>query len=145
MTEKLIPRDDIFLVDVLVTGGYRSRKIQIYLDGDQGVGIDECSEISRKLSALLDEKDFIKDKFTLEVSSPGLDRPLKLKRQYIKNTGKKIKVTNLENKVLKGILLSVGEEEIVIKAEKSKKAGKETEEIKIPFKEIKKTIVMVTF
>lgn len=67
----------IEVVAVEFVGAGRSRILRIYLDKDGGVTLDDCADVSRELSALLDVEDFIPGRYNLEVSSPGLDRPLK--------------------------------------------------------------------
>lgn len=101
-----------FLVEVKLSEG--DKKAVIYVDGDEGIAIDECASISRKVSTHLEEKDIIPESFILEVSSPGLSRPLQLKRQYKKNVGKNLKVINLEDKEFEGKLVYVDEEKIVL-------------------------------
>lgn len=66
--------------------------LQIFIDKEQGVGIEDCSRVSRQISAMLDVEDPIQGRYTLEVSSPGLDRPLFELTHYTKQLGKRIKV-----------------------------------------------------
>lgn len=66
--------------------------LRIFIDGEQGVGVDDCAKVSRQLSAVLDVEDPISGKYTLEISSPGLDRPLFNFAQYAGYVGKTIKV-----------------------------------------------------
>lgn len=65
---------EVWGIDLLFGAGGRHRIVRVYLDSEQGVGIDECTEISRHLSLALDVEDIIPGAFTLEVSSPGLER-----------------------------------------------------------------------
>ena len=112
----------LFLVDISVSSAKNSQKVLVHLDGDEGVNIDICAEISRQLGAMLEEENLISGSFTLEVSSPGLDLPLKLYRQYRKNIGRKIKVLTEDNETRKGVLKEVGEEQIVMLEEMPDKA-----------------------
>ncbi len=137
-------RKDLFLVDVKTSGHSGSQKVLVLIDSDQGIGIDDCSKISRKLSAIIDEKDLIKGKFILEVSSPGIDYPLKSERQYKKNVGRKLQVTTAE-KEFKGELITISGDSITIKSEKKVKNKIETEEVEIPFEKIDKAKVLVSF
>ena len=66
--------------------------LRVYVDKSGGIDIDDCSAVSSKLAKLLDEKDFIKEQYYLEVSSPGIDRPLKKDKDFLANYGKKIDV-----------------------------------------------------
>jgi ribosome maturation factor RimP len=127
--ELLLPitdQSDSYIVEVILRGERSSKVIEVYVDSDKGITLDECSQVSRALSEKLDEIDLITGRYRLDVSSPGLDRPLKLLRQYSKNIGRtcKVKYTGEEKKkiVLEGKLDSVSEETIIIT-----KAGKRTE------------------
>lgn len=134
---------EIFLVDVISKGKGDGGKVIVLLDGDQGITIDQCVEISRELSRYVDEELELTQPLTLEVSSPGLDHPLKLKRQYVKNTGKSVRVSLLDQSEAKGTIIAVDDDKITLRTEGSKK--KPSEEIEIEFKNINKTIVLVSF
>lgn len=141
----------LFLVDISISNAKNSQKVVVHLDGDEGISIDTCAEISRKLGTRMEEEELISGSFTLEVSSPGLDLPLKMHRQYKKNVGRKIKVLLQDNTTVKGELTQVNEQQIVLQEElkvkskdKSKKRG-ETKEVVIPFQDIKKTNVLASF
>jgi len=81
-----------FLVDVQVRRDRGGFLIQVYADTDAGITIDECAQISRELRPLLDRDTEIGAAYRLEVSSPGLERPLRLLRQYPKNVGRRFQV-----------------------------------------------------
>lgn len=136
----------LFLVDVLVSSSKASQKIVVYVDGDEGVPIDACAEISRSLAVVLEANDIIDSQYILEVSSPGLDQPLKSIRQYKKNVGRNIKVLLQDDQVIKGKLLDVKEDQIILD-EEIKKLKKKTEkqERVIAFDHIKKTNVLASF
>ena len=102
-----------FLVSVSVRGVRGSRVVEVFVDGDDGVGVDVLAKYSREISFLLDTEDFIDGRYKLNVSSPGLDRPLFELRQYKKHIDRKLKVkiqTPEGNKVQEGVLSSVGDE-----------------------------------
>jgi ribosome maturation factor RimP len=146
LVEKILDRDDLFFIDVKVTGHSDYKKILVHIDSDNGLDIGTCSSVSKKLSDELDYMDLPAEKYTLEVSSPGIDQPFKLRRQYVKNTGKTVKVVLHDNEVKKGKLLQVDKEEIIIEIEiKEKKKKVRHDQITIPFNDIKKTNVIVTF
>lgn len=89
----ILEEKSLFLVDLELKGYKGSRTLSVYVDAENsGVDIDECVEISRELGFLLDSNDVIEGKYRLNVSSPGLDRPLKDLRQYAKNKGRKARV-----------------------------------------------------
>ena len=86
-----LPDESVFIVDLQITGT-NILKVAITLDGDQGISIDQCASVSRKVGFILEEDNLIDQKFNLEVSSPGIDQPLKLKRQYKGNVGRRVEV-----------------------------------------------------
>ena len=116
---------ELFLVDVeLKTGG--DTEVWVYLDGeDKAVNIDECAEISRELGFLVDAHELPGDKYRLNVSSPGLSRPLTDRRQYKKNIDRTLKVRfrneGQEVEKIEGIISSVNEDQVVLSSR-----GKET-------------------
>ena len=89
---QIVEENGAFLVEVVMRGERTSKVIEVYVDADRGISIDECSAISRSLSEKLDEADLIPGRYRLDVSSPGLERPLKLERQYTNNIGRMCKV-----------------------------------------------------
>jgi len=146
LAEGILDRDDLFLIDVRITGHSDYRKILVHIDSDNGLDVGTCSRISKKLSNKLDDMDFPADKYTLEVSSPGIDQPLKIKRQYLKNKERIIKVVLRNNEVKKGRLLQISDNDIKLESEiKEKKKMVGYNQITIPFDDIKKTNVVVTF
>jgi len=132
-----------FVVDVLISK-YKPTKVIVQLDGDKGISIDSCAEVSRKLSEDLETLDLIEGAYNLEVGTPGLDIPLKLKRQYYANVGRTIKVQLKTKNYLEGKLLAVTEEQITIETP-SKERKKELIKMEILFTDIEKTIVTVSF
>jgi len=133
-----------FLVDVVVSK-HKPMKFTVILDGDNGIGIDDCANVSRALNDELETLVDEEEQYTLEVTTPGLDTPLKLKRQFIKNKGRKLKVHLTDKTIVNGVLQQVEESNIVIEAEV--KAGKKTEieAMEIPFAEIERAFVTVSF
>ena len=135
-----------FLVNVGIAGVKSVPKITVWVDGDEGVRIDTCAEISRKLGQQLEERKLISTAYTLEVSSPGIDQPLKLLRQYKQHMGRKLKVTLKDGTIKTGTLTQVQEESIQLTEEKKTKKKNETEppaEIKLA--DIDKAFVLVSF
>jgi ribosome maturation factor RimP len=133
-----------FLVDVIVKGHKSAQKVLVVIDGDQGVTIDDCANLSRELSEVFDDLHLFEESYLLEVSTPGLDHPLKLKRQYFKNIGRKIKVTTFQG-TEEGKLVSVEDEKITLEKELGSGKQKETKLIDIAFTDIDKTFVLVSF
>ena len=132
-----------FVVDVLISK-YKPTKVVVQLDGDKGVSIDSCAEISRKLSEELETLNLIEGAYNLEVGTPGLEVPLKLKRQYAANIGRRVKVQVEGNEFVEGKLLEVSEEQIILETF-SKEKKKELIKMEVLFSDIKKTIVTVSF
>ena len=141
--ENLSP--DKFVVEVLISGKKIPKRVLIIIDGDQGVTIDACADLSRVLSKAFDERAYFgEDNYLLEVSTPGLEHPLKLKRQYFKNAGRNLKVVG-KTATLEGRLKEVADDKIVLVQETGTGKKKETKELEIPFSEIDKTFVTVSF
>ena len=99
----------LYIVDVLISGNTGKQKITVLMDGDEGISIDQCASISRKLGFELEEKELVDSAYTLEVSSPGVDYPLVSQRQYEKNVGRLIQLILNDDKVLKGKIEQVSE------------------------------------
>ena len=131
-----------FLVEVTIKP---TNNIKVYVDADQGAAIDQLSKINRTLYKWIEENLFPNGDFSIEVSSPGLDEPLKLDRQYLKNTGRFVEVL-LKNGIKKeGKLLSTSENEIVVEEQKGQGKKKEIIEHRILKQEIKTTKVQIKF
>jgi ribosome maturation factor RimP len=143
--EFLQDQPDLFLVEVVVTGAARRQKVMVLIDGDQGVTIDQCSRISRKLSAALEEKELFEGAWSLEVSSPGVDFPLKYQRQYPKHVGRRLKVTKADGTQVIGPLLEVNQEGIRVNAETKVKKQTLHDEVFIPHDNVKSVSVLVSF
>lgn len=144
LTESHLTDASHFVVDVVISK-HKPHKVSVFLDGDTGITIDHCSDLSRALSEDLDKLDLIKENYMLEVGTPGLDQPLKLKRQFVKNIGRGLKVVRKDKSILQGKLTSASDGGVTLDIEE--KAGKKIEfkPVEIPYSEIEKAIVMVSF
>ena len=149
LLQPYLNEDQYFVVDIQVSPSRTRSKITILLDSDTGITIEECAGISRRLGNQLEELGiFDEQAFTLEVSSPGVDEPLILKRQYLKNVGRTVEVLLNDGRIRKGKLENVGEAHIVITetpVKKPKKNDPPIEPEEIPFTEIKKSTIQVSF
>lgn len=116
---------DCFLVDMKVN----NTRVEIFLDSDESVTFEKCRKISRKIEAVLDEKQWLGEKYTLEVSSAGVGRPLKFTRQYVKNIGRTLEIKKFDGEKLKGELVQADDEKITIKFEETIKEGKKKKKI----------------
>src|SRR5690606_37972272 len=122
VNEKISDRDDLFLVSVKYVPNV---KLSILVDGDNGLNIQDCAAISRHVGFHLEEENIIEAAYNIEVSSPGLDFPLILDRQFMKNIGREVSVKLTNGEKHEGILLTYATEGIVINEsikEKGKKA-----------------------
>lgn len=146
LVEKHLPDDSHFLVDLKVEEVSGKTKVLILIDADQGVTIQACARVSRKVSEELEANEIIGDAYVLEVSSPGVDFPLSNMRQYQKNIGRELKLSLITGTDVVGKLLELDEEKIKLLVKKKEKGKKATEEeLVFPFSEIKKSIVQVSF
>ena len=135
--------EDVFLVEVKVIPG---NNIKVFLDADNGITIEKCIKINRALYNQIEESElFPNGDFSLEVSSPGVEEPLKLHRQYKKNIGRTVEVTMNDGTKKEGKLTTVNDDEIII--EEKTGQGKKTviKTTNILFNQIKYTKVLVTF
>lgn len=134
---------DVFLVSTRIKP---TNNFKIYLDADSGLSIEKCIRINRTLYKAIEEKGWYPNgDFSLEVSSPGVDEPLKLLRQYKKNIGRKLEVLFTDDTKKEGKLVSVDESGIQLEyvEGKNKKAVTHTREI--AFNDIKQATVQVSF
>ena len=127
----------------------KGRKIEVYIDCDQGVTFEKCQRISRYLEEHLDESNQVKENYILEVSSPGADRPLTLPRQYDKHIGRKLEVKLTSGETLEGRLVDVLDQGIVLNRRIVEKQGKrkirKKIESEIDFSAIEQSKVKLTF
>lgn len=133
-----------FVVDVVISK-HRPHKVSVFLDGDNGITIDHCSDLSRALSEDLDKLDLIKENYMLEVGTPGLDQPLKLKRQFVKNIGRGLKVVRKDKTIWQGKITAATESGVNLDVEEKVGKKMEIKPVEIPYSEIEKAIVIVSF
>jgi len=136
-------QDDIFLVSIKIKP---INNIKIYLDADNGLGIEKCIKINRALYKVMEEMGMYPDgDFSLEVSSPGVDEPLKLLRQYKKNVGRNVEVITNDDMKQEGKLVSLTDNTITIEYTEGKGKKAATKQVEISFADIKQTKVQVKF
>jgi ribosome maturation factor RimP len=137
-------KPSLFLVDLEISNSF---KITIGLDGDNGVNLQDCIDISRAVENNLDREE---QDFSLEVASVGVGTPLKLTRQYKKNVGRTL-IVKLATETIEAELVQANDDFITLawQAREPKKVGKGKETVsktkEIPYAEIKEAIVTVTF
>ncbi len=120
LQEALGENESLFLVDLSVQG---NNAIRVVIDGDRGVTVADCMEVSRKVEHHLDRDE---EDFSIEVMSAGATEPLVYKRQYPKNIGRTLEVKQLDGTTLEGELLEAGAETITLgwKSREPKPVGK---------------------
>ena len=144
LDEAIASHPSLFLIDLTITDAF---KIIVAIDGDNGVTLQDCIDISRAVENNLDREE---QDFSLEVASAGVSAPLKNVRQYKKNIGRTLKVKT-SSETIEGILTAVDEEKITLEweAREPKKIGKGKETIqkkqKVLFTDIKESIVIIIF
>jgi len=132
-----------FLVEVRIKP---TNNIKVFIDGDEGVNLGQLIDYNRKLYRQLEESGAYPDgNFSLEVSSPGLDEPLKLFRQYKKNIGRYVDITVQDLSKIEGKLVDATEDAITIEIESGKGKKKVIKQDVIPFDQIKQTKIQIKF
>ena len=122
---KVILADEgCFLVNIKVDN---KNRILIQVDREEGLSIDNCVRISKKLESRLDRDT---EDFALEVSSPGLDSPFKVLEQYIKSEGQEVRVVLLDGNTIEGVLTEVSDKGIEVEGKRTKSGLLKFDEIK---------------
>ncbi|MFN8308674.1 MAG: hypothetical protein U0T73_01810 [Chitinophagales bacterium] len=142
-----LDREQLFLVDVRAAN---KAKIEVFVDGDKGITIGQCATLSRFLEKLLDGTDYVTENYTLDVSSPGMDNPLKVPRQYKKRIGRTLEIITVAGAQREAELIAADDEKIVVrdivKEKKKKKNAPETapeppKETTLRYDEIKRATI----
>ena len=135
----------LFAVDLTVSDSIRP-KVTVTLDGEQGLGIDECAQVSRRLARRIEEHYGDELSYTLEVTSPGADQPLRDPRQYVRHVGRTLHVKLKDGTEKTGKLESILPEGIEL-AEILKEKHKEKilPAITVPFQDITEAVVVISF
>ena len=132
-----------FLVEVRIKP---TNNIKVFIDADEGIQLSTLINYNRKLYKVLEESGlFPADDFSLEVSSPGLDEPLKMARQYKKNVGRYVHITKNDASVIEGKLLEATEGGILVETETGKGKKREIKQETILFPDIKTTKIQIKF
>jgi len=142
--EKIADRDDLFLVEVKM---HPNGRLIILVDGDNGIGIQDCAAISRHVGWHLEEENIVDHAYQLEVSSPGIDMALKLHRQYQKNLGRNVAIKQPDGNKREGKLTAISDEGITIEEKIKQAKGKKAQLVEnfIPFDQITETKVLISF
>jgi ribosome maturation factor RimP len=131
-----------FLEDVNIVSPGNHRIVTVIVDGETALNLDQVTVASKLVSELMDEAPFMGETpFTLEVTSPGIDRPLTLPRHFAKNVTRLLKVTQNDGAVITGRITSNTENDVTLSvAEK-----KETKEVVVALADIKRAVVEIEF
>lgn len=138
----IIEAEGIELIEIQYNPRGGRSTLRLFIDKDGGVSIEDCERISREVEAYLDVEDIIPGSYTLEVSSPGLDRPLRRIEDYRRNIGKLIRLSTsspiMNQRFFKGRIAGLKEESVRLSLERGK-------EVSIPFSEISKANLEIEF
>lgn len=141
IVELIAEQPDLFLVSVKSDA---KNNIKVFLDGDNGVTIDNCAKLNRKLYKIIEATEGFEDgNFSLEVSSPGLDEPLHSFRQYRKNIGRPVEIVLADGTPKEGVLKEAQEEKIVIEYTTGKGKKQQTHTEELPMGNIKSTKIKI--
>ena len=144
LAEALLDKPSVFLIDLIITDAF---KVIVTLDGDNGVVLQDCIDVSRAIENNIDREE---QDFSLEVASVGVGSPLKFVRQYKKNIGRTL-IVKTGSEIIEAELVDANDDFVILswKAREPKKLGKGKEtvqkELKLPYADIKEAIVTVTF
>lgn len=120
MVEEVIKNTDIELIDIEYVKEGPFKYLKVFLDKPDGITVDDTADVSRALNKKLDEKDFIKEQYFLEVSSPGIERPFKTEADYEKSIGLKVEAKFFKpingKKSVNGILMEKNKDCVVIES-----------------------------
>lgn len=137
---------DCFLIEIKMNKG---NWLEVFVDSDSGMDFTKCQRLSRYLEQHIDENNWLGEKYTLEVSSPGIGRPLVFARQYPRNLGRTLEVTLQDGSLKEGTLKTVNPESIILEWEHKYKEGKKTikemVQAVIPYAHIQKAVVKISF
>jgi ribosome maturation factor RimP len=137
--------DDCFVVEV----NQNNSKLEVFVDSDSNMTFQKCQKLSRYLEQHIEERGWMGEKYVLEVSSPGITRPLKFKRQYAKNIGRKMEIKTIGGEKYAGMLAKVDDSKVYLEEKTRVKEGKKkvnkllTHEIN--FDQVEKATVKISF
>ena len=143
VNELIADTPEIFLVSIKIKP---TNNIKVYLDADNGLSIERCVKINRAMYRVIEEKGWYPDgNFSLEVSSPGIEEPLKLIRQYKKNIGRAVEVILVDEARHEGKLIGVTDETIQLEYTEGKNKKAVTLVKELPLDQVKQTTVQIVF
>jgi len=140
ISNEIAEKLNFFVIDITFRGDNRKKIIEVFVDAEKNVDADNLAEISREINSIIEERDIIQQAYRLDVSTPGVDRPLKFLKQFPKHINRNFEITYKtgdETRTITGKLLSVEREELVFLSEKK--------EVLIEFKNITTAKVIISF
>lgn len=141
-----LENDEVYLVDVTVSDTPVKPKVTIKADTDEGISIDQCATLSRRLARKIEEAFGPEMSYVLEVTSPGIDFPLASARQYKRNVGRKLRLFLKDGSEKTGTLEEVTEQGIKIAEDvKGKNKKAQPVPVEVAFEDITKTNIIVSF
>lgn len=139
--EVLAEHPEYFRVNVKIKP---TNNVKVFLDGDNGIAIERCVFFNRQLYKLIEATGMYPEgEFSLEVSSPGVDEPLKMHRQYLKNIGRNVEVIFTDGSKKEGKLVQATESDIMLEVTTGKGKKAETQQVLAPLENIKSVTVQV--
>ena len=140
ISNEIAEKLNFFVIDITFRGDNRKKIIEVFVDAEKNIDADNLAEISREINSIIEDQDIIQQAYRLDVSTPGVDRPLKFLKQFPKHINRNFEVTYKtedENRTITGKLLSVEREELTFLSDKK--------EVLIEFKNITTAKVIISF
>jgi ribosome maturation factor RimP len=141
IVDEIVEKNGFFLIDFITRGNDRNKIIEVYIDGEVNVTAEDCASVSREIGELIDSQGLISSSYRLDVSSPGVDRPIKFLKQYNKHLNRKFEISyskGEDTKKMTGKLIRIDGEDLVFYVSKN-------EELVVNFNSIKKSKVVISF
>ena len=140
ISNEIAEKLNFFVIDITFRGDNRKKIIEVFVDAEKNIDADNLAEISREINSIIEDQDIIQQAYRLDVSTPGVDRPLKFLKQFPKHINRNFEVTYKagdETKTITGKLLFVEREELIFLSDKK--------EILIEFNNITTAKVIISF
>jgi len=140
ISNEIAEKLNFFVIDISFRGDNRKKIIEVFVDAEKNIDADNLAEISREINSIIEDQDIIQQAYRLDVSTPGVDRPLKFLKQFPKHINRNFEVTYKtgdETRTMTGKLLSVEREELTFLSDKK--------EVLIEFKNITTAKVIISF
>ena len=140
IANSVVEKNGFFLIDFVLRGNEKNRVIEIFIDGEKNISAEDCANISREINTEIETQNLNESNYRLDVSSPGIDRPLLYLKQYPKHLNRKFDISynqNNETKKLTGKLMDVLGEDLTFLSD--------NKQIIINFNNIKKAKVIASF